>query len=242
MNHQVTVTMTTDTVTALVTSGNKLYAFRAVAASDRAGLPVLWATIPFSARTQITWTDSWSAYTSETPITAGRQVTIGFSDSIDVGQVLKVGDGGTGQVSADGHPGVISILNTTTTPYTCGTSCAANDNAATPICVFPLYGNNLQTIEPLQSVLLVFSTRSVSPGTVIDDFYDAALTAYSPGYQIDLTTANQRSVGYDINAGWSCGSCSWAVSLAAGQNLVPRLIRERPNTSRDSTRRCSGRC
>lgn len=224
MEYQVTVTMTPATVSALVNSGNKLYAFRVVTASDLAGRPVLWASIDFSAQSRITWTDSWTAYTSQTPIEAGRPVTIGFADPIDLGQTLKVGAGGIGQVSDDGPPGVISMLSTTTTPYTCGAGCAPDGGKATPFCAFPLYGNNLQTIKPLQTVLLIFASQTISPGTIIDDFYTAALTAYSPGYLIDLTTANQRSIQYDLNAGWSCGGCSWAATVPAGHNLVPTLI------------------
>jgi hypothetical protein len=75
---QVTITMDTATVAELANSGCLLDGFRAVQASDLAGRPLLWSQPPYSTTTTISWSDSHAAYTSQTPITDGTNVTVGF--------------------------------------------------------------------------------------------------------------------------------------------------------------------
>jgi hypothetical protein len=223
---QVTITMATATVSALITSGCLLDAFRAVQNSDLAGRPLLWQQPPYSATTQIGWDDGYAAYTSESPIQNGTPVSVGFSAPVTVGQQLEVTTGGIGQVTAGGYPDAISILNTTTTPYTCGIGGGVGD-APAPYCAFPLYGKTLQVITPLQQILLLFSTAPITPGTVVSTLgapQSAALTTAGPGILIDLDTANQRTVNYDINTGWSWGGYSWAQEILAGTDLEPLLI------------------
>jgi hypothetical protein len=225
--YQVTINMPQATVTDLVNSRNILYVFRAVRASDPAGRPLLWMSAPYSVVTQINCCDRYDAYTSPSPIRAGEQVTAGFSDPIEVGQQLQVQAGGFGDVEA-GHPGAVSILNTTSTYFTCGIGGGGAGGGAAPFCAFPLYGNSLQVVVPLGKILLMFSSQPVAPGTAIDDFYAPAVRSFSSGVLIDLATENQPALGYDINAGWSWGGFSWAQQVPAGTGLVPLLIEAPP--------------
>jgi len=187
---------------------------------------VLWRRVPYSTSTHVGWRDGCQAYTSGSPITGGEQVRVGFSAAIDVGQVLRVLPGGIGLVCSDGHAGAVAILNTTSTMFTCGIS-GGTDSEPAPYCAFPLYGNHLQTLVPLGKILLMFATREVAPGTVVEHFYDAARTSFGPGVLIDLTGATQRALTYDINTGWSWGGYTWARTIPPGTDLVPLLI-ERP--------------
>ncbi|HEX9542486.1 MAG TPA: hypothetical protein VGA04_30545 [Streptosporangiaceae bacterium] len=222
--YQVTITMQPATVTDLINSGNVLYVFRAVQASDPAGRPLVWMSAPYSVMTQINCSDRYDAYTSPTPFQAGEQVTAGFSDAIEVGQQLQVQAGGFGEVEA-GHVGAVSVLNTTGTYFTCGIGGGGGSGAA-PFCAFPLYGNSLQVVVPLGKILLMFSSQPVAPGTVIDDFYAPAVRSFSSGVLIDLAVENQPALGYDINAGWSWGGFNWAQQVPAGTGLVPLLIEQ----------------
>jgi hypothetical protein len=222
--YQTKVTMTTATVSALQTSGSYLYVFRAVQASDRAGRPVVWTRQPYSQHTYVNWSASYDAYTSLSPIKAGQEIPVGFFAAINVGELLQVTAGGIGTVTSAGHNGTISIQNTTSTPFTCGVGGGLSGDAAAPLCAFPLNGNSLEVVTPLDKIMLMFSTQLIAPGTVIDDFYGAPLSSFGPGVLIDLASANQRTLSYDINTGWSWGGYNWAREVPAGTNLVPLLI------------------
>jgi hypothetical protein len=239
--YQVTVTMSPETVAALDRSGSNLYVFRAVQADDRAGLPVVWMRPPYSARTYVVWQHGHNAYTASCPVEAGQPVQPGFVAAIEEGQLLSVHGGGTGTVSWDGHPGTISVHNTTATYFTCGIGCGDIHSGGSPYCAFPLYGNNLQVVVPLQKILLMFSTLVIAPGTIIDDFYARAQMSFGPGVMIELVTATERALSYDINNGWAWGGYNWAQQIAAGTDLVPLLIedREPAATHLSSTRRSS---
>ena len=220
--YQVTITMQPATVTDLINSGNVLYVFRAVQASDSAGRPLVWMSAPYSVMTQINCSDRYNAYTAPDPIKAGVQVMAGFSDAIELGQQLQVQAGGFGEVEA-GHPGAVSIRNTTGTYFTCG----IGGGGAAPFCAFPLYGNSMQVVVPLEKILLMFSSQPVAPGTIIDDFYAPAVrSSFSSGVLIDLAAENQPSLGYDIDAGWSWGGFNWGQQVPAGTGLVPLLIEQ----------------
>ncbi|HKX29368.1 MAG TPA: hypothetical protein VJ302_16850, partial [Blastocatellia bacterium] len=193
-NYTVTIKMNSATVTALINSGNYLFGFKAVQSSDQAGRPLVWSrTQDFSTTTAVNWTNQYNAYTSHTDIEPGALIQVVFSAPALTGQTLEVVAGGTGSVVNSGPTYAISVLNTTTTPFTCG---LAEGSAASPLCAFPLYGNNLQTITPLEKILLLFSTEPTDPGTVVSTFYNNLLLAresLSQGILIDMTGSTQRS-------------------------------------------------
>jgi hypothetical protein len=218
--YEIDITMSPATVTALVTGNYNLYGFKAVQAAQGGGAPLVWFQLPttgYSTLTQLTWSVQYQAYTSNSNIIPSGRVVASFATDIDLGQTLNVQAGGVGDVTQAGPPQAISIHNTTTTPFTCGISQQAADGSTNPMCAFPLYGQQLDVVAPIEKVLLLFSTLPVNTGTVIEQ-------AYSPGVLVDLTSTNQRAVSYDINLGWSWGGYSWAQPVGASENIIPLLI------------------
>lgn len=220
---QATVTMTPTTAQTLQQAGNQLYLFRRVLSSDDNGRPALWASAPYAQTTQVQWSADLDAYTCVGPIKEGVVLTPEFSTPIDTGQQLRVDSTGDGQVTSNGYPGDVSFLNESTRPFTCGLSSPFGGGEA-PFCAFPLNGSGLQVIEPALVILLMFSTKNVRPGTVVEDFYGLPLASFGPAVLIDFSTGDQRDLSYDCDTGWSWGSFTWAQQVAAGTDLVPLLV------------------
>lgn len=219
--YEVDITMTTDTVNALVNGNYYLYGFKAVGSTIGGGAPLVWfETKTFSTNTQVQWETQYQAYTSKSQIIPNGQIVASFDADIDLDQVLQVNSSaGTGDVSsAGGVASAISILNQTSSPFTCGIS-EVQDGKSKSLCAFPLYGHGLDVIAPIEKVLLMFATLQVNTGTVIEK-------AFSSSYLIDLTGApdNERSVTFDINAGWSNGGGTWAQQYQPNAELAPILI------------------
>lgn len=229
--YTVTLSLPPATMAALTGSGFVLYALRATRSSDLAGRPLVWRSQDdYAPTTVISWLDGYTAYTSGSPIVVGQPVLAGFSIAVTLGQVLQVIKGGGGTVRAGGPAGTVSLSNTTNSAFTCGVGGGAAGDQQPVFCAFPLYGLNLQVLSPLQVVLLMFSTQQLAPGTVFAGMptgEDDSLDASTPSLLVDLSGQSSRSVGYDIDAGWSWDGGSWAQQLPAGTDLVPYLI-QRP--------------
>ncbi|HEY6553563.1 MAG TPA: hypothetical protein VI669_09415 [Vicinamibacteria bacterium] len=223
--YTVNISMSPDTVQSLLASNYYLYGFKAVQATQGGGAPLVWfQSQTFSTSTVVDWEEQYQAYTSNSQIITNGQIFASNSVDIDLGQILMAGPGGVGPVVNGGPSLAISIQNTTSGPFTCGISQMQN-GSSTPLCAFPLFGNNLDVIAPIEKVLLLFSTIPVNTGTVI-------MQAYGPSILIDLTSDNTRSVDYDINAGWSWGGFNWAQQIAPNSQLVPLLIEPASSTSK----------
>jgi hypothetical protein len=214
----VTITMDSATVSQLVANSFSLYGFKAVKTAQTGGAPLVWfQSTNYSTATSVTWQEQFQAYTSTSSITANLQINASNSNNISLGQTMNVAAGGLGTVVQGGTSGAISILNQTTTQYTCGISQTATDGSMNPLCAFPLFGGNMDVMAPIEKVLLMFSSAQINTGTVIEK-------AYSPGIFIDLTANNHVSVSYDINKGWSWGGASWAQQVTANADMAPLLI------------------
>lgn len=217
--YSVTITMNQTTVNALSTGGFYLYGFKAVRTTTT-GAPVVWfETAAFGLNTQVSWSESYQAYTSNSQLISGGQVVASNSYPIDLNQTLQITTpAGTGTVNTQsGTAHAIDIANQTTTQFTCGISQSNPQGVVAPMCAFTLYGNFTDVIAPIEKVLLMFSTLAINTGTVVEQ-------AYSPALLIDLTAENSRNVAFDINLGWSWGGGSWAQAYASNTDLVPLLI------------------
>ncbi|GGY36333.1 hypothetical protein [Pseudoduganella albidiflava] len=216
----VSITMSIDTVQALSDNNYQLYGFKAVKSSMGSGVPVVWfSTSTFSTQTEVEWTESYSAYTSGSDQISSGSITATFTSPISLDQTLVVTDKtGIGNVQAGGTAGAISISNTVNTPFTTGISQLV-EGENNPLCAFPLFGNGLDVIVPIQKVLLMFSTQPLNNGAVVEQAYSASML-------VDLTGApgNSRAVSFDINNGWSYDGVDWGTQFAADANLVPILI------------------
>jgi len=226
----VTITLLNDTATKLATSGSKLYAFKVVRCSDLAGLPTVWSvTSRLMPTTTISWTSPYQGFSSASDVTAGTLITEGFATALAIGSTLVINSPtGIGTVQQNGTADACSIQNTTTTQFSCGLAQAPAGSSSAPICAFPLYGNNLVVITPLDQVLLMFSTLDLSPGTAITSLATAVelanLAVTTGGVVLDLTGVTQRAVSYDINLGWSWGGATWGKSVPSTASLTQWLI------------------
>ncbi len=219
-NYSVSIQMDAHTVSALSAGNYSLYGFKAVQSSVGGGAPLVWfQSNKYGTSTNVGWEVQYQAYTSQSDIIPGGEITGLSPYNIDLAQKLSITTPqGTGSVGAGNTPLGIEILNETTTPVTCGIS-EVVEGKAEPLCAFPLYGNGLDSIVPIQKVMLTFATKQVNTGTVIEK-------AYSQSILIDLTSANSRTVTFDINNGWSWGQFAWAQSVAANSNVAPLLIED----------------
>ena len=216
-SYEVTVNLDDVTINDLVKNNYRLYGFKAVQTSMGGGAPLVWfVTQNFMAQTVIDWEEQYQAFTSLSQIISGGTISASSPYDIKLDETLNVGQNGVGTVTEVGRPLAISINNTTSTQYTCGISEMQGGNPL-PLCAFPLFGNSLNVIAPIEKVLLMFATVAVNTGTVIEQ-------AYSQGVLIDLTGDNQRTLNFQMNNGWNWGGFSWAQAIPADANLVPLLI------------------
>jgi hypothetical protein len=219
--YQVKIAMDLETSNFLYNGKYSLYAFKAVATAVAGGKPTVWfQTMKYSTKTNIAWMVQYEAYTSSSEIRSGVTIDASFTVPINLGQLLSVNNGtGTGVVTNAGSPGTVSIYNATNTDFTCGISQQTNGAESQPMCAFPLIGTEKDVIAPIEKVLLMFATKTVNTGTVIEK-------AYGPGVLIDLTgaPANTREVSYKKSNGWDWGGYAWASSTLPDQDLVPLLI------------------
>ena len=226
--YQVDIDMEVSTVETLRNQGFLLYGFKAVRAPLGGGAPVTWfKSETYSTNTDVTWETKFEAYTSNSAIIPNGRIEASNHVGIDLEQTFKVtGSGGTGSVVGGGTRSAISILNETSKQFTCGIS-QVRGGVASPMCAFPIYGNHLDVIAPIEKVLLLFSTRPVNTGTVIEQ-------SYGPAIFIDLTGApdNRRQVSYDLNGGWSWDGGVWAKKIRPSESLVPLLIENQASNVR----------
>lgn len=216
--YQINITLPQDTVNGLDNGKYSLYGFKAVQASEANGVPVVWfKSDVFGKTTTVSWDVYYQGYTSQEAIIPDGTIDASNAYDMTLGQVLDVnGSSGQGVVKGGPSPTAIAINNTQSNEFTCGISQLVGGNS-NPMCAFPLYGNQEDVIAPIEKVLLMFATKQINTGTVIEK-------AYSQGVMIDLTSDNERLLDYDINLGWSWGGFSWANTVAANAKLIPLLI------------------
>jgi hypothetical protein len=227
-DYQIHISMSEDTANQLLGSKYYLYGFKAVQSTKAEGAPLVWfKTQRYSTINKVSWSKQYQAYTSQNDIIPGGVIDASHHEEISLGQTFRVEkSGGTGSVVNGGRSTAISILNNTTTAFTCGIAEMQN-GIAQPVCAFPLTGKAMNVIAPLEKVLLMFATEQVNTGSVIE-------RAYSFSILIDLTSDNHREVTFDINQGWSWGGYSWAQEIEANSKLVPLLIESSTGFERGS--------
>lgn len=217
--HEIDIEMTQATLEALMASGYALTAFKVVQASMRGASPLVWyQTNQLLMTTSIVWQEQYQAYVSTSQIIGNGVIRADSTTDIGLGQTAQVTANGAMTITDGGTPAAISIQNQASQPWTCGVSQVV-ENQANAVCAAPLNGNMLGVIAPVEQVLLMLSARSVNTGTVI-------YQAYGPGVLIDLRSAAQRTVQFDINNGWSWDGGTWARPVAPGSDLVPLLIQQ----------------
>jgi hypothetical protein len=216
-SYQVLITMSQQTVQALQAGGFSLYGFKAVQGHQGGGAPLVWlSTDSYLMNTELSWGQQYQAYLSTSQIMPGSQIQVMSAVNVNLGQTVQIQNGGGMTVVPQGTPGAISILNQSFSQYTIGLSQPMN-GPTSPYCAFPLYASMMSVLAPVEKVLLMFSTIPMNRGTVV-------FQAPSQALFIDLTSANQRTVSFDINTGWSWGGAPWAQQIPQNSNLAPLLI------------------
>lgn len=233
-SYTVNLTMSSATVQGLLNEGMQLIAFAAVQGTDFSALPVVWSvSSTYGNDWSITWSTTYMAYASSSAISSGNMIQIATSQPITVGQLMNVQQGPIANSPTTGTPSFITITNTTTSQYSCGIEQSVNSGngaAFAPVCVYPLYGLNTQTIVPLAEIVLLFTTSPLKVGEAwsgvpllsgqfleLDAVTGSALWITAGGQTSPL------SIQYDINGGWSWGGANWAMTIPLS-TLVSVLI------------------
>ncbi|WP_114392480.1 hypothetical protein [Oleisolibacter albus] len=216
-NYSVQINMSPNTVSSLKSAGYSLYGFKAIKTSIQGGVPLVWfATKNYLVSTNVGWQEDYQAYISTTTIAPNTKIVSSNAAGVDLGDTMTVDPSGNVLVTTDGTPGAISIVNASSVPYTCGISQEQN-GSFTPMCAFPLFGNMLDQMMPVEKVLFMFATNQVDTGTVI-------YRAYSQGLTVNLTGTTSRTVSFDINTGWSADGAAWASLVPPNADMLPILI------------------
>jgi len=225
MQRTLTISLSSTTVQALAAGNLALYGFAAVsygpvltaAVGYGGGYPLVWFRIPNCLPSTVaTLSDPAAAFISTTALTENAVVTMSSSAPADVGQTAQVAATGLMTTVASGQPGVISVVNEGSTPWTCGLAADAGSGPA-PICAFPLHGNSMDMIGPTAKVLVMFAVDKIPVGSAVS-------TAYAEGLFIDFQTQSARAVSFDIDQGWSWGGGTWANVVPPQTDLGALLI------------------
>ena len=225
--YQVTIQLPDATLQSLTASGYSLCVFHPLQATAAGGQPVLWIHVS-SLATSITiqWMPSYAAYISQSQIAVNDTIAMEAGAGIELGQILEVGQGGSVKVTGDGPPDAMSVLNTTSTKYTCGVALVSGSTTS-PIAAFPLYGNSMDAMAPVEQAFLLFESYPATAGQILD-------RTLAQGVLVDVAGMTERVVGFDVNNGWMAGNAPWATTVPANTPLSEVLIRQAPLTLTES--------
>jgi hypothetical protein len=235
---QTTITMDSTSVSAYNSSGIRLIIWKSVGNSDAATEPLIWSVLPAISPTMYvsyTTTSILVDTSMSADVPPGMAIQPAFSAPIAIGQILVLSKngGGSGDVQGGGPAGAVSVQNSTGTEYLCGLAQAQGSNDPEPYCAVPIYGAGQESLYPVDKVLLGFSSAALEPGKYLLSL-DGSVPITSRSnvdasvgttmLLIDLTSADTRSVSYDINTGWSWGKNAWGVTYSSATKLAAILI------------------
>ena len=147
------------------------------------------------------------------------QAYIGMSVAdVKLGDIATLGEDDNITSSTGGNPRGVTFRNATKDPQTAGL--AIGGLGSVPMSAVPLDGLGEDIIEPLNTLLLTFSTAGVKPGETLSQSATQSLL-----YKLSGPTAE---VAFDINAGWSFGAAPWFRTVEAGEDLSTVLAKQRP--------------
>jgi hypothetical protein len=223
--YQLQVSIDSNTLVQLTKSGYTLYGFLAAQVADTQALPLLWyANHLYTQHTVIEWTDQYAVYTSVSTLASGQSVNVGMPLAMSAGQLLTIGAGGSSNLTSNGIPDYFAVLNTSATSQVCGLMAGDTASAALPFCALPLNGGSAQVFKPLPQLLLLFSTASCAPATALTQWQQSS----GPAMLVDLSSAVQPAVSYNLSTGWSWGENIWGKSVPFGTNLATLLLTQPP--------------
>lgn len=219
-NYSVNIALDSATLTALSNGNYQMQVFKgAQSPAASAGQPVVWfALSQFSSTVNISWTDSYGGFFSNTIPEPGAVVTIATSSPMNLGDIFTLQATGQGALTSGGPATAYSFESLEQTEWSCGLTTAACGGQPTAICAFPQYSTIDNLIEPYEMVLVVFTQTPVNTGSVVQ-------TAVSTSVSIVLAPSEPNcSVSFDINKGWDIGDQANVAVNPPNFELAPALI------------------
>ncbi|MFT5778777.1 MAG: hypothetical protein ACI837_001733 [Crocinitomicaceae bacterium] len=218
--YKVTVALDNSTISAL-SNGFQLQVFKGVKSSSPQGaLPTVWTTIDhFAGTVEISWSDNYGGYFSNTMIAQGARVSIATEQNMNPGEVITLSQNGSSSVAATGGiQGAFAFMSEQTNTWTSGLTASANGSNPTSICAFSLYGSTTNILESYERVVILFTQELMEPGTIVR-------TAVSSSLSITLSAASPTlAVIFNINTGWDTLGSPYAQLNPSNFELAPGLI------------------
>jgi len=230
VSQKVVVFVDPTTLTALKELGYALYALKGFQTTNAQGKALVWAeTTAFAENTTFISTAEYEAYVTTGPVTNGGIVkTVTATALVAPGDIATFSANGLA-VSAGGYPAGVTIVNTTTTPYTAGLSARSMEMEGdfSPVASVPLYGLSEDIVAPVDKFLVTFSTAGAQVGAPFPHSVTQSLL-------IDMTGQTLLEGAFDINTGWSFGDAAWGETIPAGADLFAVLVEETPLLAADA--------
>jgi len=218
--YQIKIQLSGATVQALQENGFSLVVFQPLQATPSGGLPVVWLqTKSLTTTITISWTPTYAAYIASSPVVANGMIEASSEVPLGMGDMMVVAQNGSASVETDGPADAMSILNNSTTQYSCGLAATTGDQV-TPIAAFPLYPSSLDAFAPMAGALLLFQSYPSQPGQVLE-------RSFAQGLLVNMTQT-QVSASFDINTGWNTGGASWGTLVPPNTMLATVLIHRTP--------------
>jgi hypothetical protein len=217
---QIDIKMSPQTVEALSAGGYTLYAFKAMQTALAGAAPLVWhRTQSFTTTTTLAWQETYQAFISHTPIDPGQVIAQHAVLDVRLGRAISIANDGALSVSGGGTGGGVDIFNYAIQPWDVGLSQVVG-GALGPMFVLPVYPEQMQTVEPIERVLLMITGQPMEPGEVVKQ-------AVAPGLFIDFTGGEaQQTVAFDINQGWTWGGGTWAQVVNPGADIQALLVQQ----------------
>lgn len=214
--HSVSISLDTETLDNFRQTGTSLYVFRAVDPNGiLGGKSLVWkvANNLFS-QSLFSWDANYGAFIS----TEQKCIQSRSDRRISLGQIMDIDNNGLLSIRNGGEKDTISILNENRNLFTCGISeYAEGANTFAPMCAFSINYGFMVTITPVQKLLLMFSSAQIKPTCVVKN-------TSGPGIIMDFTTANNRTVSYNIQTGWNSDTLGDSIIVNAGTEIAPLLM------------------
>ena len=206
MEPGITVSLEPATVAALQAQGYVLYVLQAFETTTAQGQALVWFEWPPSGNMQASFVVPNQAY-------------IGMSvASVQLGDIVTLDADDTLTRTTGGNPRAVTFRNTTKEPQRAGL--AIGSEALTTVSAVPLDGLSEDIIEPLNTLLLTFSTAGVQRGGALSQSMSQSLL-----YRVSDPPAQ---VSFDINTGWNFGSAPSFRTIPAGEDFSAVLAKQRP--------------
>lgn len=224
---EVTVFVNDATLAALKDLDYTLYALKGFETTNAQGKALVWGeSSTYVQNTTFISTAEYQAYLATPDQLVGNSIVIHTTISADVklGDIVTYIDPGTPlKVTPGGYPQGVTIVNTTTTPFSAGLSARSMDAGGgfSPVAGVPLYGLSEAIIAPVDKFLVTFSTSGTAVGQPLPYSMTQSLL-------IDMTGQTQLEATFDINTGWNFNNASWGESVPAGSDLFALLVKETP--------------